>query len=87
MAAVALCTSRFHMPKRMAQEFLRDMLGIEVALGSISKMEKCVSEAIAAPVEEARAAVQEQPVAHQDETGWHQGIEQGARVAPGSGSR
>ncbi len=87
MAAVALCTSRFHMPKRMAQEFLRDMLGIEVALGSISKMEQCVSGAIAAPVEEARAAVQEQPVAHQDETGWHQGIEQGARVAPGSGSR
>jgi transposase len=79
MAAVALCTSRFHMPKRMAQEFLRDMLGIEVALGSISKMEQCVSDAIAAPVEEARAAVQEQPVAHQDETGWHEGIEQGRK--------
>ena len=29
MAAVALCTSRFHMPKRMAQEFLPDMLGID----------------------------------------------------------
>jgi transposase len=79
MAAVALCTSRYHMPKRMAQEFLRDMLGIEVALGSISKMEQSVSQAIAAPVEEARAAVREQLVAHQDETGWHQGIEQGRK--------
>lgn len=79
MAAVALCTSRFHMPKRMAQEFLRDMLGIEVALGSISKMEQSVSEAIAAPVEEARSAVREQDVAHQDETGWHEGIEQGRK--------
>jgi transposase len=79
MAAVALCTSRFHMPKRMAQEFLGDVLGVEVALGSISKMEQAVSEAIAAPVEEARAAVQEQPVAHQDETGWHEGIEQGRK--------
>jgi len=78
-AAVALCTSRFHMPKRMAQEFLRDMLGIEVALGSISKMEQAVSEAIAAPVEEARAAVREQAVAHQDETGWHEGITNGRK--------
>jgi transposase len=80
MAAVALCTSRFHMPKRMAQEFLRDMLGVEVGLGSISKMEQSVSEAIAAPVEEARAAVQEQPVAHQDETGWHEGSEGGRKA-------
>lgn len=63
----------------MALEFLRDMLGIEVALGSISKMEQSVSQAIAAPVEEARAAVREQLVAHQDETGWHQGIEQGRK--------
>lgn len=78
-AAVALCTSRFHMPKRMAQEFLRDMLGIEVALGSISKMEQAVSEAIAVPVEEARAAVREQAVAHQDETGWHEGITDGRK--------
>jgi transposase len=79
MAAVALCTSRFHMPKRMAQEFLADILGIEVALGSISKMEQSVSEAMAAPVEEARAAVQEQAVAHQDETGWYEGIEKGRK--------
>jgi len=79
MAAVSLCTSRFHMPKRMAQEFLRDMLGIEVALGSISKMEQSVSEAIAAPVEEACTAVQDQVVAHQDETGWQEGIEEGRK--------
>jgi len=79
MAAVALCTSRFHMPKRMAQEFLRDMSGLEVALGSISKMEQSVSEAIAAPVEEACAAIKDQPVAHQDETGWQEGIEKGRK--------
>ena len=79
-AAVALCTSRFHMPKRMAQEFLRDMLGVEVALGSISKMEQSVSAAIAAPVEEARTAVRDQDVAHQDETGWYEGPEQGRKA-------
>jgi transposase len=79
-AAVALCTSRFHMSKRMAQEFLRDMLGVEVALGSISKMEQSVSEAIAAPVEEARTAVRDQAVAHQDETGWYEGPKQGRKA-------
>ena len=79
MAAVALCTGRFRMPKRMAQEFLHDMVGVEVAVGSICKMEQSVSGAIAAPVEEACAAVQEQPVAHQDETGWYEGIEQGRK--------
>ncbi len=39
-----------------------------------------MSEAIASPVEEARAAVQEHPVAHQDETGWDEGIEQGPKA-------
>jgi len=80
MAAVALCTSRFHMPKRMAQEFLRDVLGVEVGLGSIPKMEHTVSQALAAPVEEARAAVREQDVAHQDETGWLEGPEGGRKA-------
>lgn len=80
MAAVALCTSRFHMPKRMTQEFLRDVLGIEVGLGSIPKMEHTVSQALAAPVEEARAAVREQDVAHQDETGWREGPENGRKA-------
>jgi len=80
MAAAALCTSRYRMPKRMAQEFLRDLFGIQVALGSVSKMEQSVSTAIAAPVEEARAAVREQDVAHQDETGWQEGPEGGRKA-------
>ncbi len=80
IATVALCTSRYRMPKRTVQEFLRDLLGIEMALGSISKMEQFVSQAIAAPVEEARAAVREQAVAHQDETGWYEGPQQGRKA-------
>jgi len=80
MAAAALCTGRYRMSKRMAQEFLRDLFGIEVALGSVSKMEQSVSAAIAAPVEEARAAVREQDVAHQDETGWYEGPDQGRKA-------
>jgi len=79
-AAVALCSGRYRMPKRTVQEILRDLFGVEVALGSVSKMERFVSAAIAAPVEEARVAVREQAVVHQDETGWFEGI-QGGRKA------
>lgn len=69
-AFIALCTGKFRLSKRMVQEMLGDVLGIEVALGSVSNMEQTVSAALAAPVEEARAYVQEQPSVHQDETGW-----------------
>jgi len=79
-AAAALCSGRYRMPKRTVQEILRDLFGIDVALGSVPKMERFVSEAIAAPVEEARAAVREQTVVHQDETGWFEGP-QGGRKA------
>ncbi len=80
MSVVALCTSRYRMPKRTVQELLRDLFGVQVGLGSVPKMERFVSEAIAAPVEEARAAVREQPVVHQDETGWYEGPHQGRKA-------
>ncbi len=79
-AAVALCSGRYRMPKRTVKELLRDLFGIDVALGSVPKMERFVSEAIAAPVEEARVAVREQPVVHQDETGWFEGPKDGRKV-------
>lgn len=71
-AFVALCTGKYRLSKRVAQELLADVLGVEVALGSISKMEQTVSASVAAPVEDARAHVQSQPAVHQDETGWWQ---------------
>ncbi|MFP2923917.1 hypothetical protein ACLESO_01620 [Pyxidicoccus sp. 3LG] len=47
------------------QELLEDVLGVELALGSVSNLEQTVSQALAAPVQEARAYVQMQPAAHQ----------------------
>ena len=67
-------------PSAACGSSLRDLFGVDVALGSVAKMEQFVSEAIAAPVEEARAAVQEQAVAHQDETGWYEGPDQGRKA-------
>ncbi len=71
-AFIALCTGKYRLSKRVAQELLADVLGVEVALGSISKMEQTVSASVAAAVEEARTHVQSQPAVHQDETGWWQ---------------
>ncbi|NOJ93274.1 transposase [Corallococcus coralloides] len=67
---IALCTGRLRLSKRLVQELLEDVLGVELALGSVSNLEQWVSQALAASVSEARAYVQTQPAVHQDETGW-----------------
>ncbi len=74
MALVVYMTSLLRLPKRPVQWLLRDVLGVEVALGSVSKAEAQVSQALAAPVEEARQYIRNQrgPV-HLDDTGWHEG--------------
>jgi len=74
MALVAYMTGLLRLPKRPVQWLWRDVLGVEVALGSVSKVEGQVSQALAAPVEEARQYIRRQrgPV-HLDDTGWHEG--------------
>lgn len=69
---IALATGRFRLSKRLAQELLEDVLGVELGLGSVSNLEQTVSSALEAPVQEARAYVQAQLAVHQDETGWWQ---------------
>jgi transposase len=69
---IALATGRFRLSKRLVQELLEDVLGVELGLGSVSNLEQTVSSALAAPVEEARAYLQQQSAVHQDETGWWQ---------------
>jgi len=80
MSMVALCTVRFRQSKRLAQELLSTLLGVELSLGSISKIERQTSEALAAPVEEAREHVRQQPVANADETGWFEGKSAGRKA-------
>jgi transposase len=69
---IALATGRLRLSKRLVQELLEDVLGVELGLGSVSNLEQTVSRALEAPVQEARAYVQTQPAVHQDETGWWQ---------------
>lgn len=72
-ATVALYTGAYRLSKRTAQQMMDDVFGVPVSVGTISQLEQATTEAVAAPVEEARTAVQVQKVAHLDETRWRQG--------------
>ena len=61
------------MSKRTTQQVMDDLFGVPMRVGTISQSEKATTKALAEPVEEARAYVQEQSVAHLDETSWRQG--------------
>lgn len=69
---VAYLTGRCRLSKRQVVEFLADAMGTPMSLGAVCAVEQDVSAALAAPVEEARAAVRTQSVAHADETGWRE---------------
>ncbi len=71
-ALVAVLSGAHRLSKRNIQQLLADCFGVELALGSISALESATSEALQEPVAEARRFVQQQPVAHVDETGWRE---------------
>jgi transposase len=62
----------YRLSKRNIQQLLADCFGVELALGSISALERATSEALQEPVAEARRFVQQQAVVHVDETGWRE---------------
>ena len=72
-ATVALCTGSYRLSKRTTQQVMDDVLGVPMSVGTISQSEQATTEVVAEPVEEARAFVHEQAVAHVDETSWRQG--------------
>jgi transposase len=72
-AVAALCTGAYRLSKRTAQRVLDDLFALPMSLGTMSHLEVATTQAVAAPVEEARTYVQEQASAHLDETGWREG--------------
>jgi transposase len=72
MALVSLLTGKYRLSKRAAQELCSDLIATPVSLGAVSNIERTVSEALEAPVDQARDYVQQQSVAHMDETGWRE---------------
>jgi transposase len=52
---------------------MEDLFGVAISLGTLANREQVTVQALAAPVAQARAYVQEQSVAYLDETGWREG--------------
>jgi transposase len=49
-----------------------DFFRADICVGSVPALEQRTSEAVSAPVDEAREYVKEQPAVHMDETGWRE---------------
>jgi transposase len=68
MSTVASLTGDYRISRRETQRILKNYFGLSLSLGTISNIEKEVSEALKAPVEEAKQAVKEEDIVHADET-------------------
>ena len=71
-ATVALCTGSYRLSKRTTGQVLEDLFGVLMSVGTIRQSEKTTTAVLTAPVEEARNVVEDQGVAHLDETSWRQ---------------
>ena len=72
---VGLLTGRMRLSKRLAQEFLAEVLGMEVSLGSICSMEQLMARALEAPYQRALDSIRQQSHVYADETGWYERAE------------
>jgi transposase len=61
--------------KRTVQQLLSDLFGLSISLGAIIGCQQLGSEALEAPVDEARQFVRHATVKHSDETSWRQGAD------------
>jgi len=71
-ATIAYFTGRLGLSQRDCVEALSVLHGASLSLGSVSALQRQVSEALAAPVETAREFVRRQAVNNVDETGWRE---------------
>jgi transposase len=74
-ATVAYLAGRLGISQRDVGELLQTLFHLEVSLGSVAALEQQASAAVAAPVAEAQAFVQQQAVVNADETGWREGTQ------------
>ena len=70
MAVVALLTGVYHLSRRQTVRLLRELLGVRMSLGSVSAIERRVSEAVEPAVDEAMESVRAAAVKHADGTTW-----------------
>jgi len=66
----ALLTGRFRISRRDVEELLSNVLGIQISLGGIKRVEELVSKSLKPAFEEAAEEIQKSRVVNMDETGW-----------------
>lgn len=71
-ATIASLTGDYHLSRRATKQVFADHYQLEISLGTVSKAEQTVSEALEKPCEEVLDYVQKAPVKHADETGHKQ---------------
>jgi len=77
VATVAVLMGAYRLSKRLTVELLRDLMRLDISLGSVIRCQRDALRSLAPCVEEAAAHVAVAPVKHADETGWR---EAGARA-------
>jgi len=75
IAVVTLLMGVCRLGKRTVQQLLHDLFGLQMSLGAVIGCQQLGSDALEAPVEEARQFVRHATVKHSDETSWRQGAE------------
>jgi transposase len=74
-AALAFFSGAMHLSKRKIEETAETVLGVPIALGTVSNLEQEMSDALASAHAEARQAIQDAPAKNVDETGWKKAAE------------
>jgi hypothetical protein len=69
-ALVGALSGRYNVSRREVQEMLVTIFQVQMGLGTVSNQEAQVSQALAVPVAEAQAYVQQQSQVNTDETSW-----------------
>jgi transposase len=70
VAVVAMLTGVYHLSRRKAQQLLRELFGVELSLGALSRMEARASQALAPAFDEAQREVEAAAVKYTDATSW-----------------
>ena len=72
-ALTAVCTAKYRMSKRAVKELLTDFLGVHIALGTVTRIERQASLALAEATKEAHVEIESAQVVNADETSWVEG--------------
>jgi len=72
MSVVAMLTGVYHLSRRQTVSLLWELLGLRISLGTVSNIEKRVSEAVKPAVDEAWSSAMMARVKHFDGTSWLQ---------------